>query len=142
MSDHECTIIQPLLGAYLDGEIPHETAESLAGHLETCPACRRVLEQVAETDRLLQGMHADHPTELQWARVEQRLMAHVRTRTWLETARTAAYAAAAVLLVAVALWLVSLVGKGHETAVPAGSTITAQGEQPEETPIEISIERG
>jgi anti-sigma factor RsiW len=41
------------LNAYLDGELAPGAAETLAGHLRSCPACRQALERLQQLDGLL-----------------------------------------------------------------------------------------
>ncbi len=44
-----CKKFQRELPAYLYGEISEKERESFGGHAETCPACRRLLEELEET---------------------------------------------------------------------------------------------
>lgn len=145
MNPSNCSLIEPLLGAYLDGELSSETAESLALHLHKCLSCRGLLERLAETDRLLRGVRPDFPTEHEWAQVEQRLLSRARTRALRYVLRAAACAAAAVLLLGALVWAVTLIDKGRDRAEPAGGGVTYQNgaaDDAEESPLKIAIERG
>ena len=44
-----CKKFRRELPAYLYGEISEKERESFGGHAETCPACRRLLEELEET---------------------------------------------------------------------------------------------
>jgi predicted anti-sigma-YlaC factor YlaD len=145
MSTTDCSLIQPLLGAYLDGELAGETAESLAVHLETCEPCQGLLAQLAETDRLWREMRPAFPTEEEWETVEQRVMSRAKSRALRQVARTAAVAAAAAVLLAAIVWLVTLLEKSHTRPIPPGGGVTYQNEGAEdgdEAPVSITIERG
>lgn len=141
MSSKDCSLIEPLLGAYLDGEVSSETGESLAAHLEACENCRRMLTQLAETDRLLRGFTPEYPTEQQWAALEQRVLAGAGRRAVWKVAKTAVFAAAAALLLGAVVWFAS----NLENPVPEGpEAVEAKKEVEEERedpPIPISIER-
>ena len=145
MSGKDCSLIQPLLGAYLDGELSSETAQSLAGHLDSCEACRGLLSELAETDRLLRGITPPFPTESQWAEVEQRLFARAQRRTVWRVAKATAFAAAAALLVGALVWVASLLDSARRSPIPDNreaveAPVEVEGET-EEPPIPISIER-
>jgi predicted anti-sigma-YlaC factor YlaD len=142
MRDKTCALIEPLLGAYIDGEVASETAETLANHVAACASCRRLLGQLAETERVLRSVEPEYPTEYQWDLVERRVLGAARARSVWQGARTAALAAAAAILVAAVVWLASLLDSGGEPALPPAGGATAQGGESDETPLEISIERG
>lgn len=49
----KCPQAEPLIEDLLRGELPAPAATEVATHLESCPACRRQLEQLAWLDRAL-----------------------------------------------------------------------------------------
>jgi predicted anti-sigma-YlaC factor YlaD len=144
MSSSACNLIEPLLGAYLDGEVPAETADSMAEHLAACEQCRGVLERIARTDVMVRAMRPAFPSEAEWAATERRIMARSRARSAWQATRTAALAAAAALAIGAIVWIAQMIDRSAAPAVPAGGAPTAQSQDAdlEEGPIEISIERG
>ena len=146
MTNKECTLIEPLLGAYLDGEITEEAAAALSEHLEQCENCRAMLSQVAEADRAIRAVEVEWPSEFEWARVERSLMARARVRRFRQAARTAAVAAAAVVVLAALFYLASFLDQRGSVSNPLRPEVTAQGQNTEnpaeETPLDISVERG
>ncbi len=144
MSTNDCSIIQPLLGAYLDGELELEAAARLDAHLESCESCRETLGGIAETDRILRTDPIPMPTATEWAAVEWRLLARARNKLAARLVRVTALAAAAALLVGAAVWLVVQVYPAAPTnGGPEG--YTAQGDKnadKEESPLGISVGHG
>ena len=51
----DCTQIEALLPLYPRGDLPRETFAAVTRHLAACPRCRRALQDVQATYRLLQG---------------------------------------------------------------------------------------
>jgi anti-sigma factor RsiW len=49
----QCERARELLGAYGDGELPPEDRNAVAGHLESCPACRDALADYKRLGRAL-----------------------------------------------------------------------------------------
>jgi len=146
MTNKECTLIQPLLGAYLDGEIEEDAAATLSEHLERCESCRALLSRVAEADRAIRAVDVEWPSEFEWARLERSLMARARVRRFRRAARTAAVAAAAAVVLAALFWLASVLDQRGGGVSPLRPEVTAQGQNPqappEEAPLDISVERG
>jgi len=144
MSSNDCSLTQPLLGAYLDGELPNETAERLAEHLGECAPCRDILSRLAETDRLLRANRPEFPTELAWSAMEARVLARAGNRSVRRAVRVAAVAAAAALILGVAMWLVGVLGpeRGRVFRVDGETAQSEELEESDEAPLDISIERG
>ncbi|HAK94279.1 MAG TPA: hypothetical protein DCM87_04580 [Planctomycetes bacterium] len=144
MNTNDCSIIEPLLGAYLDGELPRPAAERLDVHLAACEGCRAVLGELAETDRLLGADPIPMPTDREWAAVEWRLLARTRSVFAGRLVRTCALAAAAAVLLGALAWLaVQVFPSGGSTESPGGYTAqsgtTSGGD---EEPLGISVEHG
>jgi predicted anti-sigma-YlaC factor YlaD len=144
MNTNDCSIIQPLLGAYLDGELEYEAAARLDAHLEGCERCRDTLASVAETDRLLRADPIPLPTATEWAGVEWRLLARARSSRAARVARACALAAAAVVLFGTVVWLVAQFSpSGRTEEGPGGYTAQSEKDAPkDEGPLGISVGHG
>jgi predicted anti-sigma-YlaC factor YlaD len=144
MSTNDCSIMQPLLGAYLDGELESEAAARLDAHLEACEGCRGTLGDIAETDRILRADPIPMPTATEWAGVEWRLLSRARSTFAARLVKTCALAGAAVVLLGTLVWLVAQVYPSAPTSGgPEG--YTAQGEKnagKDESPLGISVGHG
>ncbi|MGI9384821.1 MAG: anti-sigma factor family protein [Methyloligellaceae bacterium] len=105
-----CDRTEPLLGAYADGACIDEEADLVVRHLETCPDCRKRLQELEEmTEMLRRSVVADEaPPEL-WASVQGTLdeedarVAAMAPRWSGATLRRFAIAASVILMVAVSL---------------------------------------
>jgi len=62
----ECSHAQPLIAAYLDGELERAEARELEAHVDDCPACRESLAQLGELRLALRSGATRHraPPEL------------------------------------------------------------------------------
>ncbi len=144
MNTNDCSIIEPLLGAYLDGELPRQAAERLDMHLATCQDCRAVLGDLAETDRVLRADPIPMPTATEWAAAEWRLHARARSVFASRFVKTCALAAAAVVLLGALVWLAVLIYPSGRTPESPGG-YTAQSEKTaggDEDPLGISVGHG
>jgi anti-sigma factor RsiW len=77
MSDHdlECKQIAELLGEYLEGTLPRDTAELLEWHLEGCAPCVAFVKTYRGTINAARVLHeVDVPPEL-----KRRLITFLRT---------------------------------------------------------------
>jgi anti-sigma factor RsiW len=54
---------EPLLNAYLDGELTEAQAAELKRHLADCPGCRRTLETLRHADALVRDLPPLAPSE-------------------------------------------------------------------------------
>jgi anti-sigma factor RsiW len=54
-----CNDVNRVLSAYMDGELPAETRESVVRHLQDCPRCRLAERELADTALLVRA--APHP---------------------------------------------------------------------------------
>ena len=143
MNTNDCSIIQPLLGAYLDGELESEAAARLDLHLEACECCRDVLSDIAQADRLLRTDPIPMPAATEWAAVEWRLLARARSTFAARFVRAGALAAAAVVLLGALVWFVAQIYPSDSTAEgPKG--YTAQSDKDagkDESPLGITVGR-
>jgi anti-sigma factor RsiW len=72
--------LEPLLSAYLDGELDPARRRRVAAHLATCPICTKELTQLQAGDQALAGLQATPVAPDLHARLRQRLRAQsVRT---------------------------------------------------------------
>ncbi len=51
-----------LLSLFMDGELPEKDSIKVNEHLKTCTACRKEIESLQATDRLLTGMKEIEPS--------------------------------------------------------------------------------
>ncbi len=86
-----CQDAKPLLDAYLDRELGSDDATIVAGHLESCGACRQYLEQRESLSRLLQRLpYHQAPTMLRTTvgRTQSFVFARWQARAWMAAAAT------------------------------------------------------
>ncbi len=91
---------RPLLSAWIDGELTEEEADALRTHLDSCPACRRELENLRLMQEELAGLEEEPP-----ARVADGVMTSLyskKKRRFFVGPGTLIGAAAAVLVLLVA----------------------------------------
>ncbi len=50
----KCKRFHPLLGAWLDGELPNRKKGRIAAHVKTCPVCRAEIVRIRAVQNLLQ----------------------------------------------------------------------------------------
>jgi len=98
-----CDEYKGLLSALLDGELPPEERARVEAHLETCPECRQLLEELRALDTQLAALPGVAASPDFDARLGKRIR-RPRILTFRPTMRIA-WAAAAVVLVAVGLGL-------------------------------------
>lgn len=142
MDTNDCSLIEPLLAAYLDGELAPAAAERLDVHLAACEGCRTVLGELAEVDRLLGDDAIPVPTGQEWAAVEWRLLARTRRVFAGRLVRTCALAAAAVALLGALAWLAVRVFPPAGTVDGPGAYTAQGGKTPagDEETLGISVE--
>lgn len=51
--DLECRVLVEIVSDYLDGALPEEDRERFDAHLEVCEGCRRYLDQMRTTVRVV-----------------------------------------------------------------------------------------
>jgi hypothetical protein len=101
-----CAQISGELVAFLDGELPDAERRPIASHVATCLGCRRELDRLTATQRLVNGLSAIEPGPGFAAQFWQRMEAEpTQARPGRRTRRSPAWvlpalAAAAVLTVA------------------------------------------
>jgi anti-sigma factor RsiW len=103
-----CERWEPLLSAYLDGELTASDVSQLEGHLETCEPCREELVSFRE----LSGMLATEPEPDPFfltrfrARRDEEMMGTGSVQIWRRLAvRLLPLAAAALIGAAAVIWL-------------------------------------
>lgn len=55
MAPERCTTVEPLLSAWIDGELTAREGASVAAHLPACPRCRATADGLAVTRTLLRA---------------------------------------------------------------------------------------
>ncbi len=142
MQARECSLVEPLLGAYLDGELSAETVHRVTEHLESCKQCQAVLRKLHHVDSVFRRAAPPEVAPEIWDAMETRLVAYARRKRYHRVARRAAVAAACVLVLAAAAYLAGLFSRGPEvSSLPGAGPVAAQGESSPEPPLQISVER-
>ncbi len=86
-----------ILSAYLDHDLEPQLAEEVGRHLEECPECRKVLEELTAVRDAARSLEQLEPSESTWYEIQQRTRKRARPR--LAWVWTGVAAAAAVVLV-------------------------------------------
>lgn len=88
-----CEFFLERLGAYLDGELEPKEATEVENHLESCPRCRRVREEMLAAEGLLRdGLNAEEIDPEREGQAAARLLARLREEpepTWARGRRRA-----------------------------------------------------
>ena len=98
--DH--ALVQKLVGAFADGELPRDEASVVQEHLRTCSRCQRELALQQALSRALAQEPAREASAALRRRIEQLGRPAWRDRTFLSSRRWAAPAAAALVVIGVA----------------------------------------
>ncbi len=85
----ECEKMEPLLGAYADGELDVEARRQVEAHLAACPHCRAALESVRHLDRLCADLPVEEPTEGRWKQMMWNVLPRTETSATPEAHLTA-----------------------------------------------------
>jgi len=138
------------LSEYLDGELAHDERLALEAHLDGCPACREVLEDLRAVVASARGLPDLPPARDLWPEVAERTggVLPLRPRAVRPTPSWVGLAAAAALFAAVGsgvTWL-ALAGRAGSapaavaTTAPAGGTVTTStvSERPRSTDAAIA----
>jgi len=93
-----CETIEPALSGYLDRELTQQQQQKISIHLEECPACRALLEELASLKTSTRNLHYQEPSDREWKTMEQNIFERIsRSLGWLIvvvwTTVTAGYAA-------------------------------------------------
>jgi len=64
MENRDCEKVLELLSAYIDGELSESDAEFVRAHLEICPDCKKVYDELKETENIFAASSEDAPLEL------------------------------------------------------------------------------
>ena len=104
----DCSRIRPELVAYLDGELGKGAAEEVRLHLERCPACQLEAKRLSAAGDILDAFGEIEPSKDFTARTMQRALSAPETVVAGPRIlrRLLPAAAAAVVLVALTLWLI------------------------------------
>ena len=57
--DLECRVLVEIVSDYLDGALPEEDRERFDAHLQVCEGCRRYLDQMRTTIRVVGTLSED-----------------------------------------------------------------------------------
>jgi len=69
-----CRQTQKLISEYIDGTLDEKKACKLESHLEECPACREVLEDLRKIAGEAKGLETPSPSPQVWAGIQRRLI--------------------------------------------------------------------
>lgn len=132
----DCPTCEAMVGAYVDGELSAAESAEFERALETCPECRRRLEETRAMSGLLRDLPAEPAPDLVRAKVELELRAIAGRSNLNPRERTRWMAMAASLIVALGIgWIgATMVSQsGRETdALMAGYLRIAMSDHPVE----------
>jgi len=57
------------ISAWVDHQAEPEAAENIRRHLDSCPSCRKIQEEMAEVTGWFRGLHVLDPPEYVWNRI-------------------------------------------------------------------------
>jgi len=83
-----CRDVEPLVTAFVDGELDNGRASALRGHMRSCEACHALVEDEAAVRHAAEQLDTPEPPSSMWDGVEARLAAAEMTdarrpRMWL-----------------------------------------------------------
>lgn len=76
-----CDISRKQLSSYLDGECSTEMRERIDAHLQACPSCLQMYEEMAETWAAIAVQEVEAPTPFYFTRLEGRLQTALQKRS-------------------------------------------------------------
>lgn len=62
-------ISQEQISAWLDGQLEDDSTRQIKEHLETCPGCRAVRDEMSALDRLFRGLEVVSPPSYLWSKI-------------------------------------------------------------------------
>jgi anti-sigma factor RsiW len=98
----EHAVLEALVGAFADGELPRDEARAVQEHLRTCARCQRELALQQGLSRALAQEPTREASALLRRRIEQLGPPAWRVRAFLSSRRWAAPAAAALVVIGIA----------------------------------------
>jgi len=116
---------------YIDGTLDVRECAEIDRHLESCAACRRLVEDCREIKGVAANLDLREPPVRSWTRIERAIkleqppIAARRLPAWAQPRHLAWLAAAAVLVLATAVGLKFMPSGARRSAPPAASS-TAQ----------------
>ena len=127
-----CDITREQLIAYLyDEDIRPEARERLKNHIETCPSCSQILEELGSTSRILNAWGDEKPDlNLVFVQERQTLWQNLLPRRYPKTWATAGLAIAAILI---------FTFLNIEFAIRDGAFHTSIGLRSSNTPEQVTI---
>lgn len=133
MMAEACSAVEEWLSAYLDGELDARRRAEVQAHLDSCPACRRELDTLRSSARLLDAWCVPEVTPQVSVVFADRLAAQQARQpwwsAWLGTAggrRIAWPLAAGVALLALCIWAPFHPGQREARVIPHHGEITPQ----------------
>ena len=73
----KCTKVETRLERYFDGELRESTARRIEKHLDSCPACNKQFQELAQLQSLLQKTIFGAVEQAPYAELSQRVMANL-----------------------------------------------------------------
>jgi len=110
-----CERVKDLLAAYLDRELTEAETCEVHGHLAGCAACRRLLEEMRAVDVLLTACPTMRASATFERKFRHRVQRHRHFVVFWRPLLRGAVAAAAVLSLAAAVWLMAAVPEKAES---------------------------
>ena len=107
----KCDEIAELLPAYQDGELTLEERRTVEAHLAECPECRRTMKDLG-TVTLALGELPEITVSNDFAEAVLRRARATRTRPLFTLRRVVSYAAAAVVVIGLGLWIAGIPERG------------------------------
>ncbi len=80
----QCDEIEIYLSGFVDEELPQQQQQGVVSHLESCPRCRQLVEDLRRIKRETQQLSYQPPSTNEWKRVERHIFqAASRGAGWL-----------------------------------------------------------
>ncbi len=87
----KCEEIEPLLSAYLDGELIQQERQKVEIHLEECPKCRKMLHDLESVRQRARDLQIPQPDGKEWKNMESYVLERLfRGLGWVFTIAWAA----------------------------------------------------
>lgn len=70
----KCEEIEVTLTGYLDRELTQQESQRVELHLQGCPQCRAVLDELKRAQQLASGLEIEQPNASEWRVLESRIL--------------------------------------------------------------------
>lgn len=80
----QCEDLEVYLSGYLDGELPQQQRQKVEHHLDGCPHCRQVLDQLRQAKASTEQLVFDMPSGEEWTDLQSHILGRASRRAgWL-----------------------------------------------------------